>query len=84
MVKTVTGYKFNNKAAFNSARGLANNRLGIPVNDEAVTRNYFGFSVSYKEDLETIDFYYVSASDGWVLGFPTEFEIREKNEEPII
>lgn len=77
-MKEITGYKFNNINAFNSARALCNSHFGIPVNDEAVTRNYIEVDISYKEDNETIDFYYIENNIAPVLGFPTVFNIREK------
>jgi hypothetical protein len=81
MTKEVTGYKFNNINGFNASSALCNTHFGIPYNDEAVTRNYIAPSISYKEDLVTVDFYYVVGDIAPVLGFPTEFEIRLPNEE---
>lgn len=81
MVKTVTGYKFNNIQAFNASNALCNSHFGIPVNDEAVTQNWISPQISYKEDLTTTDFYYIVESIAPVLGFPTEFDIRLPNEE---
>ena len=76
---TVTGYKFNNISAFNAANALCNTHFGIPYNDEAVTRNWISPMKSYKEDLITIDFYYIEDDIAPVLGFPTEFDIRLPN-----
>lgn len=81
MIREITGYKFNNIAAFNSARALCNSHFGIPVNDEAVTRNYIAPMISYKEDLVTVDFYFYEGDIAPVLGFPTIFDIREPNAE---
>ena len=80
MIKTVTGYKFNSMNAFNASNALCNTHFGIPVNDEAVTRNYISPQISYKEDLVTTDFYYIVGSIAPVLGFPSEFDIRLPND----
>jgi hypothetical protein len=79
MIKTVNGYKFKNISAFNSANALCNTHFGIPVNAEAVTRNYIAPRESYKEDLVTVDFYFYEGDIAPVLGFPTIFDIREPN-----
>ena len=79
MIREITGYKFNNIAAFNGANALCNNHFGIPVNDEAVTQNWIAPQISYKEDLTTVDFYFYEGDIAPVLGFPTIFDIREPN-----
>jgi hypothetical protein len=79
MIREITGYKFNTINSFNSARALTNAHFGIPVNDEAVTRNYIAPRESYKEDLVTVDFYFYEGDIAPVLGFPTIFDIREPN-----
>jgi len=81
MIREITGYKFNNIAAFNAANALCNTHFGIPVNDEAVTRNCIAPRKSYKEDLVTVDFYYYEGDIAPVLGFPTIFDIRLPNDE---
>ena len=81
MTREITGYKFYNISAFNGANALCNSHFGIPVNDEAVTRNYISPMKSYKEDLVTVDFYYYEGDIAPVLGFPTIFDIREPNAE---
>ena len=81
MIREITGYKFNNIAAFSAAQALTNTHFGIPVNDEAVTRNYIAPQKSYKEDLVTVDFYYIEDDIAPVLGFPTIFDIRLPNDE---
>ena len=80
MIKTVNGYKFNNISAFNAANALCNTHFGIPVNAEAVTRNYISPMESYKEDLVTVDFYFIEDDIAPVLGFPTEFDVRLQND----
>jgi hypothetical protein len=79
MIKTVNGYKFNNISAFNSANALCNTHFGIPVNAEAVTQNWISPMESYKEDLTTVDFYFIEDDISPVLGFPTEFDVRLPN-----
>ena len=82
MIREITGYKFNNIAAFSMQHNaLRNTHFGIPVNDEAVTRNWIAPQISYKEDLVTVDFYYYEGDIAPVLGFPTIFDIRLPNDE---
>lgn len=72
MTKEVTGYKWNNENAAKNAQSSARVHFGIPVNDEAVTKEYF-------QPLHNTgvsgDFWYFIGDISPVLGNPTTFNI---------
>ena len=74
---TVNGYKYATLAEFRVVADHYNMVHGIPVHPSSSTTEWLSYNISYKEDLETIDFYYIDEYEE-CIGATTEFEVREK------
>ena len=82
MIKTVNGYKYATLEAFRVVADHCNMVHGIGTNPNSTTTEWLSYNISYKEDLETIDFYYINVYED-CIGETTEFDIRLPNEEII-
>lgn len=67
-----TGYKWNTLAAARNAQNAANTHFGIPVDQDAVTRQWF--VVDY--DIDN-DFYFFEGDLTPVFGSPQEFSVSD-------
>lgn len=77
-IKEITGYDFNNIAAFNAANATCKTNVGIPVSQDATTQEYISPQRSFKANGD-IDFYYYEGDLAPVYGNPTTFDIRTPN-----
>jgi len=71
-MRTITGYKWNNKKQAQGAEETSRIHFGIPVSPESVTTDYFKAS----KDVDN-NFYFFEGDLSPVFGSPTQFEISD-------
>lgn len=76
----VNGYKYNTLEEWRVVADHCNMVHNIPVHPTSTTTEWLSYQISYKEDLETIDFYYIDSYEE-CIGDTVQFEVRHQTAE---